>query len=110
MASRQQVRWLPALRSRIAAGRYVKGGRLTVWDAAASAQPGSLAEAAGSIVPLISASTPGPLGLLHVPRIWLASLLAATGRLDVAASQSHHFFDDVVTATIGIELAELQAF
>jgi hypothetical protein len=95
---------------RLSAGRYVKGGRLTPWGAAASAKPGNLADTIGPIVPLISSSTAGPLGLSHVPRMWLQSLLAATSRLDAVASQSRDFFDDVVTATVGIEPAALRAF
>jgi hypothetical protein len=95
---------------RLSAGRFVKGGRLTPWGAAASAQPGNLADATGPIVPLISSSTPGPLGLSHVPRMWLQSLLTATLRLDATAVQSCDVFDDVVTAAVGIEISELRAF
>jgi len=33
------------------------------------------------IVPLISSGTKGPLGVLHLPRLWCKALLAAVGRL-----------------------------
>lgn len=35
----------------------------------------------GKIVPLISSYVAGPLGLIHLPRLWLKSLLHATGLL-----------------------------
>jgi hypothetical protein len=33
------------------------------------------------IVPLISSGTPGPLGVLHLPRLWLKVSLEARGKL-----------------------------
>lgn len=33
------------------------------------------------IIPLISSDTTGPLGVKHLPRLWIKTLLAAAGRL-----------------------------
>ena len=34
-----------------------------------------------NIVPLISSGTAGPLGVLHLPRLWLKASLGAAGKL-----------------------------
>ena len=63
------------------------------------------------IVPLISAGTAGPLGLSHLPRLWLKVLLHATGRLP-GKSYRHGSagLDELMLDTIGVNLAEFLEF
>lgn len=54
------------------------------------------------IVPLISSSTEGPLGLKHLPRLWIKTLLSATGRLAEGYKDIRPGFDYIVLEGLGI--------
>lgn len=48
------------------------------------------------IIPLISSATEGPLGLKHLPRLWIKTLLSATGRLPEGYKDIRPGFDYIV--------------
>lgn len=48
------------------------------------------------IIPLISSGTAGPLGVLHLPRLWLKALLSAHGRLAEGYKDIRPGFDYMV--------------
>jgi hypothetical protein len=39
-----------------------------------------------TVVPLVSSGTAGPLGAIHLPRLWLKLSLAARGALDTTSA------------------------
>jgi hypothetical protein len=55
------------------------------------------------IVPLISSSVAGPLGVLHLPRLWLKILLHACGRLPEGYRHGNGGHDETTCRNIGIE-------
>ena len=55
------------------------------------------------IVPLISSSVAGPLGVLHLPRLWLKILLHATGRLPEGYRHGQGGFDGSLCERLGID-------
>lgn len=55
------------------------------------------------IIPLISSGTEGPLGLKHLPRLWLKTLLSATGRLPDGYKVVRPGFDFIVLEGLGID-------
>ena len=54
------------------------------------------------IIPLISSGTEGPLGIKHLPRLWLKILLSATGRLPDGYKDIRPGFDYIVLEGLGI--------
>ena len=54
------------------------------------------------IIPLISSGTEGPLGIKHLPRLWLKTLLSATGRLPEGYKDIRPGFDFMVLEGLGI--------
>jgi hypothetical protein len=54
------------------------------------------------IIPLISSGTEGPLGIKHLPRLWLKTLLSATGRLPEGYKDIRPGFDYIVLEGLGI--------
>lgn len=54
------------------------------------------------IIPLISSGTEGPLGLKHLPRLWIKALLSATGRLPEGYKDIRPGFDYIVLEGLGI--------
>ena len=54
------------------------------------------------IIPLISSGTEGPLGIKHLPRLWLKTLLSATRRLPDGYKDIRPGFDYVVLEGLGI--------
>jgi hypothetical protein len=54
------------------------------------------------IIPLISSDTVGPLGLKHLPRLWIKTLLSATGRLAEGYKDTRPGFDYMVLEGLGI--------
>jgi hypothetical protein len=63
-----------------------------------------------SLVPLISIRTKGPLGLVHLPRLWLKMRLAAKGKLAEGYRAGEGGFDGRLLEALGIELAAATAF
>jgi hypothetical protein len=62
------------------------------------------------IVPLISSGTTGPLGILHLPRLWLKALLGATGQLADGYKDVGPGYDHMVLQAIGIKPEDARAF
>ncbi|HKS38197.1 MAG TPA: DUF5069 domain-containing protein [Verrucomicrobiae bacterium] len=55
-----------------------------------------------SIVPLISSGTAGPLGVLHLPRLWLKVSLEARGKLAAGYPGAGKGYDQMVIDGIGL--------
>jgi hypothetical protein len=55
-----------------------------------------------NIIPLISSGTAGPLGVKHLPRLWLKTLLSATGNLPEGYKDIRPGFDYMVLEGLGI--------
>jgi Domain of unknown function (DUF5069) len=53
--------------------------------------------------PLISTSSAGPLGLLHLPRLWQKILLHAAGRLPEGYRHGVGGFDEFLCTSIGLD-------
>jgi hypothetical protein len=54
------------------------------------------------IIPVISSGTEGPLGLKHLPRLWIKTLFSATGRLPEGYKDIRPGFDYIVLEGLGI--------
>jgi hypothetical protein len=55
-----------------------------------------------SFVPLISSGTAGPLGVLHLPRLWLKLSLESTGKLASGYPGAGKGFDQMVIDGLGL--------
>jgi hypothetical protein len=64
----------------------------------------------GRIPPLLSTSVYGPLGLKHLPRLWLKILLHACGRLPEGYRHGTGGFDEALTTAVGIDNAAFIAY
>jgi len=62
------------------------------------------------IVPVISSSVTGPLGVKHLPRLWLKVLLHGCGRLPEGYRHGVGGFDEFLTTTLGIDRDAFIAF
>ena len=62
------------------------------------------------IVPLISSGTCGPLGVLHLPRLWLKGLLGATGQLAEGYKDIGPGYDHMVLEGLGIDPDKAREF
>jgi len=62
------------------------------------------------IIPLISSGTAGPLGVKHLPRLWLKTLLSATGNLPEGYKDIRPGFDYMVLEGLGINPDSARAF
>lgn len=62
------------------------------------------------IVPLIPSGTAGPLGIVHLPRLWLKGLLGATGKLADGYKDIGPGYDHMVLDAIGIDPDKARAF
>ena len=62
------------------------------------------------IVPLISSGTAGPLGVLHLPRLWLKASLAAAGKLHADYPGCGKGYDGMTLAALGIKEDDFLAF
>jgi hypothetical protein len=61
-------------------------------------------------VPLISTRAIGPLGLAHLPRLWLKIRLSAKGKLAAGYRAGEGGFDGALLEVLGIEPAAAVAF
>lgn len=61
-------------------------------------------------VPLISSAVAGPLGLLHLPRLWQKALLGAVGKLADGYSDIGPGYDHMVLGAIGIDPEKARAY
>lgn len=62
------------------------------------------------IVPIISSDTVGPLGIRHLPRLWLKTLLYALGRLPEGYYHGNAGFDAALLKHFGIDEATLTTY
>ena len=63
----------------------------------------SIIAAMAKIIPLISSGTAGPLGVLHLPRLWLKASLGAAGKLHPDYPAVGSGYDQMVLDGLGIE-------
>lgn len=63
-----------------------------------------------NIVPLISSGTAGPLGVLHLPRLWLKASLGAAGKLHSDYPAIGAGYDQMVLDGLGIDKGAFEAF
>ncbi len=61
-------------------------------------------------VPLISSGVAGPLGVLHLPRLWLKSSLEAAGKLAAGYPGCGQGYDSMVLAGLGLNADEFKKF
>jgi hypothetical protein len=57
----------------------------------------------GDVVPTISSSVMGPLGILHLPRLWQKILLHACGRLAPGYRHGDGGFDGLLCERLGLD-------
>jgi hypothetical protein len=62
------------------------------------------------IPPLIGSNVSGPLGILHLPRLWLKILLHAAGRLPEGYRHGSGGFDSLLCERLGIDEAAFVAY
>jgi hypothetical protein len=62
------------------------------------------------MIPAVPSNVAGPLGLVHLPRLWLKSLLAATGQLADGYKDIGPGYDHMVLQAIGIAPDAARAF
>jgi hypothetical protein len=63
----------------------------------------STTETDTKIVPLISSGTPGPLGAIHLPRLWLKLSLAAVDALADGYDECGPGFDAMTLSALGLD-------
>lgn len=61
-------------------------------------------------IPLISPVVAGPLGVMHLPRLWLKMLLFSYGRLQEAYRHGHGGLDEKLIVALGIDVDAMIAF
>ena len=61
-------------------------------------------------VPLISTRTVGPLGLVHLPRLWLKMRLSTKGMLDDEYRAGEGGFDGLLLEALGLDVASVIAY
>ena len=63
-----------------------------------------------TIVPLISSGVAGPLGVLHLPRLWLKASLEARGKLAPGYPGAGKGYDQMVIDGLGLQRDAVLAF
>jgi Domain of unknown function (DUF5069) len=63
-----------------------------------------------SIVPTISSGTAGPLGVLHLPRLWQKASLGAAGKLHSDYPACGQGYDQMVLSALGLDRDAFLAF
>lgn len=58
------------------------------------------------IIPLVSSGTAGPLGIVHLPRLWLKLSLAAAGALPEGYDECGDGFDAMTLDALGLDRAK----
>jgi hypothetical protein len=69
-----------------------------------------MANQGDDFIPLISGATAGPLGVVHLPRLWLKLLLHALGRLPDGYRHGVGGSDEAVMTSLGINADAFIAF
>ena len=62
-----------------------------------------------NIVPLISSGTKGPLGVLHLPRLWQKVSLEAAGKIADGYPGIGAGYDSMVIAGLGLDASDTPA-
>jgi len=62
------------------------------------------------LIPLISSGTAGPLGAVHLPRLWLKLTLAAHDKLADGYDECGSGFDQMTLDALGLDKAKTIAF
>ncbi len=62
------------------------------------------------IIPLISSGTVGPLGVLHLPRLWLKASLGAAGKLHSDYPAIGQGYDQMVLDGLGLDKSAFEKF
>lgn len=63
-----------------------------------------------NIIPLISSGTEGPLGLKHLPRLWIKTLLSAHGKLPEGYKDVKPGFDFMILEGLGIAPEKVRSY
>ena len=63
-----------------------------------------------TIVPLISSAIAGPLGVLHLPRLWLKASLEARGKLAPGYPGAGQGYDQMVIDGLGLQRTAVITF
>jgi hypothetical protein len=69
-----------------------------------------MAEAAPPVVPAVSTSAVGPLGIKHAPRFWMKLLLHALGRLPADYKLMNATFDRILIDALELDETALLTF
>src|ERR1700733_14253418 len=62
------------------------------------------------IIPLTGSTATGPLGLYHLPRLWVKAVLKAADRLEEGYNSGYRGFDKRLIDTIGLDAEATFAF
>ena len=57
----------------------------------------------GHVVPMVSSGTAGPLGAIHLPRLWTKLTLAAAGKLPEGYDECGAGFDGMTLSALGLD-------
>jgi len=63
-----------------------------------------------TFVPLISSGAAGPLGVLHLPRLWQKASLAARGKLDARYPAAGKGYDQMTIDALGLKRASVLTY
>ena len=63
-----------------------------------------------TFIPLISSGTSGPLGVLHLPRLWLKASLELRGKLDSRYPGAGQGYDQMTIDALGLKRDVVLAF
>ena len=63
-----------------------------------------------TIVPLISSGVAGPLGVVHLPRLWLKASLEARGKLAAGYPGAGKGYDQMVIDGLGLNREKVLAY
>jgi hypothetical protein len=75
-----------------------------------SVQPNPSYSIMSQIVPLISSGVAGPLGVVHLPRLWQKASLAAAGKLHADYPACGKGYDGMTLGALGISESDFLAF
>jgi hypothetical protein len=62
------------------------------------------------VIPTISTSALGPVGIMHLPRLWLKMLLSTLGRLPPDYKVMVATFDRIVLEALALDASRIEAF